>query len=222
MAIQQDLFNQIQAALAPAIGPSLTNASDACDLFEAYILTLVIRAAVEEGATISYEGVTGSVPSVFTFRTSPGDIFSNHRDYTHAILQFPNKPELEAHIGIMVQGRSKVLHECDVAVLYRTEAETCRQSNAHPRHSKVLLSVECKCYTSRIPLHLGRAFLGLMRDLSTLDRFFVCNRDAPSVKPLIAAYTRAWEQDVHPLSPGKVDDLLKSFKATFKSFCSKR
>src|SRR5258705_13058148 len=54
-----------------------------------------------------------------------------------SIASFPNCPDLEAHVGIFIAGKSGVAHECDVAVLYSDEACTCRQENAHPRSSQV-------------------------------------------------------------------------------------
>jgi hypothetical protein len=51
------------------------------------------------------------------------------------VIAFPNCPELEAHVGIYVEGRSGVLNECDVAVLDRDEAHKSLQRQG------ILLSV---------------------------------------------------------------------------------
>src|SRR5258708_5738661 len=123
MTISADLLSEIGQTLGRSVLSNLTSETAACDLFEVYILTLLLRAAHREGATISYENVFGqSPPPELIFRTSPGQIFSTERNYTHAVLQFPTTPALEAHVGIKVLGRSGVMHECDVAVLMRDEA----------------------------------------------------------------------------------------------------
>ena len=62
-----------------------------------------------------------------TFRTSPRRIWSKLRPYTHAIIRFPNKLPLEAHLGIMVQGSSGALNKADVAVIPWSEGEWCRK-----------------------------------------------------------------------------------------------
>ena len=75
VASNVDLLNEISLQLGHAINSSLTATSDSSDLFEAYLLSLVLRAAEREGAGISYEDVHGnSSPTTFVFRTSPGQI----------------------------------------------------------------------------------------------------------------------------------------------------
>lgn len=75
VASNVDLLNEISLQLGHAINSSLTATSDSSDLFEAYLLSLVLRAAEREGANISYEDVHGnSSPTTFVFRTSPGQI----------------------------------------------------------------------------------------------------------------------------------------------------
>lgn len=132
---EQQLLAQIRSALTP-LPPSLTNSSQGSDLFEAYILTLILQASRSEGATISYENVFGSAPNQFYFRTSPGHIYSTRHPYTHAVIDFGQRPPLEAHLGIRVSGRSQVLHECDVAVLDRSEAQECRQNRTEPNRDR--------------------------------------------------------------------------------------
>ena len=97
------------------------------------------------------------------FRTSPGSISSKAPLFTHALIRFSGKPELEVHIGIKIQGKSRVPHECDVVVLPTSEADTCHSTNAHPRHSSIVIAAECKYYYSNLPFRLSREFLGLCK-----------------------------------------------------------
>jgi hypothetical protein len=218
----RSLLDQIRQSLS---GISLDNigvSSDSWDVFEAYVFSLILTAAREQGANISYENVSGNVPDRFFFRTSPGRIHSSRHPYTHAVIQFPNKPVLEAHIGVQVSGTSKILHECDVLVLHREEADACRAGLVSPRARKVILAVECKYYSSPIPLHLGRAFMGLVQDFSSSTKyFFVANLDYPRTSQLLAHHKRPWDKNIVPSSPGDVDRLRNAFQDVFKNFKAK-
>jgi len=160
-------------------------------------------------------------PSALVFRTSPGNIGSRRHPYTHAVIRFPNKPVLEYHVGIYVAGQSDVPHECDVAVLYQTEAQTCRQNpGILPRYHKVLLGPECKFYTVNVKLALGRAFLGLVADISYRygERYFVMNTSSDSVAKLLAKHKRKPGHDLIPNQAGEVTKLRSSFRDVFDSF----
>jgi hypothetical protein len=147
MTIRPGLIANIKAALSSALSPNLTVGSQGDDLYEAYIWSVILDAARNKGATILFKDVNGNTPAgIFNFRTSPGEIWWSSRNYCHAEIIFPRCPPLEAHVGIYVAGRSKVRHECDVAVLFKSEADVCRSRNALPRASKVILSVEAKYY----------------------------------------------------------------------------
>jgi hypothetical protein len=233
MTIEDQLLNEIQAALGGAITPSLTRA-DPSGLFEGYILGLVLRAAINEGARtpIDYEDVNGNMnPPIFEFRTSPGYIASQRKAYTHAIIAFPNKPILEAHIGIRVEGNSGVLHECDVAVLTQTEATRCRRESIpgrpgragiwiSPKVAQIVLAVECKFYTpANLGLNLARSFVGLGSDISSrCDTYFVTNTSSQSVELFLAEKGKNWFRDVVPTALNDTGLLVNQFQRTFRNF----
>lgn len=215
MTSNASLLTAIQSALGSSLTPSLSTTSSTSDIFEAYIFSIILEAASIEGATITFEDVFGGNPSVFYFRTSPGYIFSTTQPYTHAVIQFPNKPILEAHIGIRVTGKSGVLHECDVSVLHQSEAITCRNNLVSPRSSKLVMAIECKFYSTSIPLGLARAFIGLHTDLSAQESFFVVNTNSASVEKLLAKRDRYCGIDIVPASPVTVDKLRNAFQSEF-------
>src|SRR5690349_2731779 len=107
MPLRPGLWAQIQAALGAIPATNLTATSAGADLYEAYVWSLVLRAAQQEGATVTYKDRGGATPTSFWFRTSPSSIYSNAHPYCHAELQFDGCPILEAHIGIFVSGRSR-------------------------------------------------------------------------------------------------------------------
>jgi hypothetical protein len=214
------LLSEIRRLLGAGLPPSLTSASAASDLYEAYLFTRVVRAAIVEGASVSYENVDGSRPSHFTFRTSPGHIHSTAHAYTHAVIVFPNQPVLEAHVGVRVAGKSRVLHECDVALIRQTEAESCRQWRTDPRSSQLELAIEAKYYVSSdLELGLGRAFIGLKADLSAQLACFVTNSTSTSIMRLLTARNCDWQDEVLPQTPGAVrlEGLLHNFFHRYKA-----
>jgi hypothetical protein len=220
MPIRAELLQEIQDVLGTVITPSLTVLSAADDLFEAYIFSIIIQAAHAEGAAISYECINGGTPNPFVFRTSPGYIGSNRRNYGYAEINFPGCPQLEAHVGIRVAGQSNVLHECDVSVLLSDEADVCRNGPGRvaPRSSKVIIAVEAKHYTTGLPLHLGRAFLGLARDFSVNSLYFVINRNANFIEKLLSHKRQLWEHNITTSEVNSVSRLRYNFQTAFKDF----
>lgn len=219
--MRPQLVQEIRNALGAAVLPNLTAASAASDLYEAYVFGIVLDAARAEGAQITYEDVSGGVPTSFYFRTSPGQIWSTAHPYCHAVVEFPNKPALEVHVGIRSAGRSGVLHECDVAVMYRDEATACRSHRVPPRHSSLIISVECKFYTTDLPLHLARAFLGLGTDLRADACYFVVNTSSGTVEKLLEHHNRKWEHQIYPGATRDVERLRNSFQKAFKGFIAR-
>lgn len=222
MPIRPSLLAEIQAALGAATVPSLNSSSAVSDLYEAYLFSLVLTAARTEGGVVSLAGRTGS-PNPFVFRTSPGHIKSKRRNYGYARIRFAGCPELEAHLGVRVSGHSAVPHECDISVLFRDEAELCRgqPNNVAPRSHRVVMAVEAKFYTTDLALHLGRGFLGLVRDLSAHNAFFVINRDARSIERLLAHKKQLWEHNVVPNETIAVARLENAFQKAFQNFVAR-
>lgn len=216
-----DLLNQIQNALGPALSPSLSQASAGSDIFEAYVLTIILDAAQNEGSNVSFRNVDGSVPTVFTFRTSPGHIWSNSQPFTHAVIQFPDSPPLEAHLGVYVSGKSGLIHEADVLVLLAEEADLCRQNGVPPRSRRSIVAIECKFYTSPLKIGLARGFVGLCSDLSSRECFFVANSESMSVQKLLSHQRKKWQSPIEPSQAVAVQRFRNSVQDAFKDFKTK-
>lgn len=217
MSTPLSLLQQIRTTLG-SLAPSLSNASDASDIFEAYVFSLVVEAARVEQASVEYRDVYNQAPTTFVFRTSPGYIFSRTQRYSHALLVFTGKPALEVHVGVRVVGKSGVLHECDVAVIEHAEAETCRRQRVPPRSVKVLIAIECKFYSTSLQLQLARAFLGLTTDLSTKNPMFVTNRSSQVLEKLLSGRSRNWEHNLSPAATVEVLRLRHKFQEVFQHF----
>ena len=219
MPLRPDMWAEISSAISAAKSANISAASAGNDLYECYIWALVLSAAQRQGATIHLKTRSGGSLKNFYFCTAPTSIFSSIHDYCHAELRFPRAPILEAHIGIYVSGKSKVNHECDVAVLYQDEANTCRANSVHPRSSKILLSVECKYYlSSSLGGDLGRSFLGLVDDIYVDGRFFVSTQNKGSVDKLFSRHKKEYEIGLSPLAPDQEVRLRGSFEKIFRNF----
>ncbi|TPK63692.1 hypothetical protein FJ546_13285 [Mesorhizobium sp. B2-4-19] len=219
MPLRPEMWGDITAAIGSAVNANLSAASAGNDLYECYIWALVLEAARREGATIRLMTRSGAPATSFYFRTSPTSIFSDLHDYCHAEIRFPRSPVLEAHIGIYVSGKSRVNHECDVAVIYGDEANTCRANRVNPRSSKILLSVECKYFlSSNLGINLGRSFLGLVDDIYAEGRFFVSTQNAGSVDKLFSRHRKEYEIGLSPLGPDQEIRLRGSFEKIFRNF----
>ena len=220
MPPRQDLLEEIRQALGQAVSPSLTTHSDLSDIYEGYIFVLLLQAARIEGAQVVFSSIQGGAANQFVFRTSPGYLNSQRQNYGYAEIHFPRCPTLEAHLGVRVAGHSNVLHECDASVLDQTEAELCRRvmQTLAPRSARVRIAVEAKYYTTALGLHLGRNFLGLVRDLSADNAFFVFNREAESVERLLAHKKQQWDHNIVPENGVPVDRLRGAFQIAFKNY----
>ncbi|WP_152527600.1 MULTISPECIES: hypothetical protein [unclassified Afipia] len=220
MTLNASLLHQIQTALSHTITPNVTSASNGDDLYEAYIWSVAIEAAKNKQATINFKDVYGNnVLSDYYFRTSPSELWWSKHPYCHAEIIFPNCPILEAHTGIYVAGRSDVRHECDVAIIHKSEADICRSNHVLPRSSKVLLAVECKFYVNSKPgLGLARSFLGLREEIQRENRFFIATSHSRSVEKLLAKHTRDYDLKFTPIFPHNVDVMRGIFESVFAKF----
>ncbi|WP_218079750.1 hypothetical protein [Anthocerotibacter panamensis] len=220
MTINKALLDQIRSALGGSINPNLTTRSAVFDLFEAYVFSFLVEAAKSEpNVNIDYIDTDGKKATTFTFRTSPGQIFNGL--YTHAEITFQRKRPLEAHVGVRVSGISKVLHECDVLLLEKNEAEFCRNNNVSPQSSKAILAGECKhCSPRNFGIKLAREFLGLTSDFSkNCKYYFIYNTTSQSVEELLAHHKNGrWFRYVVPDHLTDVDLLKSEFRNTIKNF----
>lgn len=218
MTVIDDLLSELESSVG---GRSLSynSKSAAWDIYEGYVFGLVIRAAWAAGGSVRYEDNAGVTVARLLFRTSPGMLYSTAHPYTHAVIDFPGCDPLEVHVGVRVQGRSGVLHECDVLVLPADEAGLSRAKQVAPRGTRSLLAIECKYYATHLSLYLARGFHGLHADLGLKHPFFVANLRAPRIERFLSYHNRSWENGVLPATPqatyfeGLVRDAFKRHQA---------
>jgi hypothetical protein len=140
------------------------------------------------------------------------------------VIEFPNAAErLEAHIGVIVEGKSGVAHECDVVVIPESEGTLCRLRSVNPRHSKIVIAVECKYYSGQIPLNLARSFIGLVSDIGSTHAHshFAVNTGSDTAEKLLATQKRHWDSGLLPSSSAE-QSMTAAFVKTFRDYQARR
>ncbi|UKA28452.1 hypothetical protein [Photobacterium damselae] len=221
MTQKNKLISELNKYLGNSKIAKLLNNSNS-DLYEAYIFSIVLQAAKLQGAKVYFENINGNVTNSLLFRTSPGNIYSKAKDYTHAVIEFPDFKIVEVHIGIKVTGMSGVTHEADVAIIERSEGETCRLQNVHPRHTKLIFAVECKYYFTNLGINLARSFLGLDKEFNSKKVFFVSNTTSRSVEKILSKHSRNWDRNIIPRFNNDTNRLTSQFQVVFRDFIASR
>ncbi|OCQ93332.1 hypothetical protein BCD67_03565 [Oscillatoriales cyanobacterium USR001] len=213
------IFEQIRNKLTGAINPKFHTAIEQSDIFDVYLFTILLKAIANEGGDIYYKNVLDGNPNSLVFRKTPGKIHGNIHPYTHAVVEFPNKPPLEVHIGVKVQGRAGVLHECNVLVLYKKEADLCRLLSREPRHSQVIVAIKSQFYTSQLKVEIAGSFIGLASDIRYEGgSYFISNSSSYSVAKLLTTARKKWEHNIVPGATNDVNRLMYSLQTIFKDF----
>jgi hypothetical protein len=227
VSINPSLLKSLRQRLGQSISPSFGTETQGGDLYEAYIFSLVIKAAINEGAapaqggSVSFHDPQDIVTTTLRFRRSPGQIYAATQAYTHAVIEFTGKPSLEVHVGIKAIGRLKVPRECDIAVIYRDKAIACRNQRRIPKASEILLAIECK-HVEDLNLDAASEFLGLASDLRVKEEwFFVSSGSSDGVARMLANDRKQWHDGVLPGKTNNVNRLIYSLQNVFKDFNAK-
>lgn len=183
------LFAAIQSQLRAA-AMNVGAATRTSKLYEAFVYGTVLEAVRAEGGSVQHEDRNGLATRNIVFPLAPRAIYSREQLFTHAVVQMRNKPDREVHLNVRVTGKSRVLHECDVLVLPRGNAQACRQVSVHPASHACVLSAEAKYRSASLELGEARGFIGLETDLSIRAKFFVSNLESDSVSNFLRARLR--------------------------------
>lgn len=194
----------LAAALGTGTGHTLSAASSGADVYEAYLMALVIRAATDIEMGIAIEDTAGAPQTTLQLRTTPSSI--NFGKFTHAVLSRPGGADemLEVHTGVYVVGTSGARHECDILLLKREAGLQCRQKHSDPRSSAVVWAMEAKFYVANnVGLAKAREYFGLNMEMSgnkSRRTALVVTQSANSVQKMFAHHTPAgyFYRDVYP------------------------
>lgn len=206
-----DLLKAIEGTLGMAVDLGYAAKAEQHDLFEAYVLTLLLEAAKGAGWSLSLRDGSSRKVATPIFRRGPGRLPSPN--FTFALMTKPGKRDLEAHLGVKVAGRTAVgvsastmsgslLHEFDLLVLPATDAAMCRAANADPHHGVVVVHGEMKYFGGDLSLSIGRASVGMASECQLADKsVLVTNRMGLTVQDLVEHHKVAFRYRVTPKSP---------------------
>jgi len=200
------LIDSIESVLTGITGTGYTSASDIDDVYEGYVLSRFIHAAAALGWSWTLETPAGPAGPLLRFRCGPGVIHSP-TEFTFARLTHPDQEDLEAHLGIMVAGRSEVAHEYDLAVITRAAADTARLTHQPPPWDSVAVHAECKFYSGALSLGLGRALRGLSADCRLRLRGGLVSNgpEVESIRDLLKHHGAYYRPNGLPGSSGETD-----------------
>jgi hypothetical protein len=182
------LKDSIRSALAEigTSAPILKQPGVAPKLYEIFVFACVLRALNRMSATLTPRDKTDKDTSTLIFRMGPGTLAAPASAPGFVLIQYGGR-EYELQTDLRVAGSSKVLHELDVCILERQEAQRCRNTGKDPKVGSVRLLVECKFYGDTIPLGVGREYLGLRDEFypSKRGKTLVTNVDNPEIRLLL-------------------------------------
>jgi hypothetical protein len=184
------LWAQIETELKKlaAAAPGLKSKAKPEKLYEIFVLSCIARALRSIGASLEARDSKDFPTSKLVFRFGPGLIHSptTASGFVHVAR---GKSNYELQNGVRVRGGSGVLHELDVCLIDAKAASKCRSNGLEPKSSQIRLLVECKFLGKpRIPLELGREFVGLGAEFSLRIKTLVSNRESPEVHALVVKH----------------------------------
>lgn len=216
------LLAAVQAALGSAVTLGYASTVKAHDVYEAYVLTLLLEAARDTGWLLDLRDTTGAMTSKALFRLGPGRLASGL--FTHVHMTRAGNQDLEVHLGVKVSGKSArkvskptacghLLHEFDLLVLPATVAARCRRANADPAYTDVVLHAETKFYTGNLTLPLGRAAVGMAVECDLADKsLLVTNRIGFAVQDLVEHHDVTFRFCIQPSNPTGEYHLRRRFE----------
>lgn len=176
------ILSSINASSAVQLNRNTVDAA-----YAGYVFCLLL-AAIERVADANtlqlrsaYSPRQSTPSSAFIVRGSPGPLNSREQDFGFGWFQYKGQG-YEVHLGVQYRGSSGVLHEFDVSILPSEAANYCRTNNKAPGPAKACAIFECKCYSKKLGIELGREFVGLKTDFTTVPLArLITNVEAQSV-----------------------------------------
>ena len=217
------LLTNVETALGLSVDLGYASKAKDHDLYEAYVLTLLLCAAACKGWNLELRDGWGNPVTDPLFRLGPGRITS--LQYTFARMTKAGREPLEAHLGVKVSGQSPVgissptksgrlLHEFDLIVLPETIASACRAKGDDPDHTDVTVHAEMKFYTGKLTLPLGRASIGMALECGLSGKSaLITNQNGYSVQDLVQHHSVAFRFNVIPSNPKAEWHVKKWFSA---------
>ena len=186
-----------------ATAPGLYFASRVSTLYEGFIFACIIESLTHLRARLQACDENDRPTRTFTFKTKPSLIYTSGLNY---VLVSVGSRNYELHTNLRVLGYSGALHELDVMLLKHETGRRCRLKKFLPGRGSVRLLVECKFYGgTRLPLHLGREYLGLSSEFKAVRiKTIASNIGSHEIHVMITAHHGTENFYVSPRAPENV------------------
>ncbi|MCE7982838.1 MAG: hypothetical protein DYG89_16775 [Caldilinea sp. CFX5] len=189
-------------------------------IYAAYVFGLVLQAVqrVATPGSVSLKSINQAILSTkppvqgtFIIRGAPGYIYSTAQDYGYAQFEY-SKIMYEIHMGVRYFGSSKVLHEFDISIIDARDAKKCRIQSQCPSSAKTKIVFECKFYSDKLGIELGRELVGLVSDFRGLKvARLVTNSSSESVRKYLKdRVTYKLNESVTPANPEVEEEFIKA------------
>jgi hypothetical protein len=184
--------------------------------YAGYIFTLVLRAVqrLADANSIRLDSAQSGPqqpppPTIFVIRGSPGALHSTTQDFGYALFCYKGT-DYEIHLGAQYRGSSTVLHEFDISIVPKEDADESRLRQIPPGPGKASAIFECKFYDENLGLDLGREFVGLRSDFTSVPMArLVTNSDSESVALYLKKNNRPkLSRRIEPGNPGMEDEFI--------------
>jgi hypothetical protein len=176
-------------------------------IYEIYILTLILRALNSIGAMCDARDSHDNQTNRLILRGAPGLIYSPTTNASFIDITYNNE-RYELHNGIRVMGKSDILHELDICILTKREAERCRFHSVNPSHTKIRLLIECKYYGVDLPLRIGREYLGLSSEFQVRVKTLVSNIEDVNILKLLNSHRGTFTSHVYTGAQNNVEEMV--------------
>ncbi len=204
--LRKDIQSALQSIAAST--PVLSSKVRADKLYEIFILTCIVRALRLLNVQMEFKDSSDNPTRNIIFRLGPGLIYnpSSSPGFVHFSYQ---GREYEIQNSIRVLGVSNVLHELDICIISREEADKCRRNQINPKQSTIKMIAECKYYGASLPLHLGREYLGLGKEFGIRIKTLVSNQGSEEIHSLITKHKGTENFNISPLNPENIETFVR-------------
>lgn len=175
------MLSKVKTALDGVLGAATTlkNANGAGRIFELYVMSLIARELQLRGCDVVLQRsdetqiAPGDLDRRFIQRGGkPTGVPAKSMGADHGtsiVITTPvHKKIWEIWNGVQFQGRSKALHELDLAIVPREVAVAVRANGGFP-YGKPRVAIECKDVDAKGSLDETRAFLARLYDLTIIE-----------------------------------------------------
>ena len=205
--MKKQMLNDIKNCLRNLGGKTSLTRNSTDKIYEIYIYACVIESLKKIHANLEIRDKNDDPTSNLIFRLKPGLIYSPSNSSGFIYVEYKSR-NYEIQCGLRVSGVSKVLHELDVCIIKRHEAERSRNNRRNPMQNSIIFLAECKYYGSTLPLKIGREYLGLCKEFGARIKSIVSNVESENIHNLVTRHREKENFNISLSEPDNVNTFI--------------